>query len=53
MLHTKYISCVGLMLSEEDFKIFSRYKSMGANDPRGMAGLHPRGLIGRNYVGDH
>ena len=26
---------------------------MGANDPRGMAGLDLRGLIGRTYVGDH
>ena len=26
---------------------------MGANDPRGMASLDPRGLIGRIYVGDH
>ena len=28
-------------------------KSMGANDPRGVASLDPRGLIGRIYVGDH
>ena len=26
---------------------------MGANDPRGMASLDPRGLIGRIYVGEH
>ena len=26
---------------------------MGANDPRGMASLDPRGLIGRIYVGVH
>ena len=26
---------------------------MGANDPRGVASLGPRGLIGRIYVGDH
>ena len=32
---------------------FSHYKSMGANDPRGVASLDPRGLIGRIYVGDH
>ena len=25
---------------------------MGANDLRGVAGLGPRGLIGRIYVGD-
>ena len=38
---------------EEDVLSFSNYKSMGANAPRGMAGLDPRGLIGRIYVGDH
>ena len=27
--------------------------SMGANDPRGIANLDPRGLIGRIHVGDH
>ena len=26
---------------------------MGANDPRGMASLDPRGLIGRIYIGEH
>ena len=26
---------------------------MGANDPRGVASLNLRGLIGRIYVGDH
>ena len=26
---------------------------MGVNDPRGVAGLNPRGLIGRIYVGNH
>ena len=35
------------------FLSFSHYKSMGANDPRGMASLDPRGLIGRIYVVDH
>ena len=34
-------------------KFFSHYKSMGANDPRGMASLDPRGLIGSIYVVDH
>ena len=38
---------------EEDFLSFSHYKSMGANDPRGVASLGPRGLIGRIYVGGH
>ena len=26
---------------------------MGANDPRSMANLDPRGMVGRIYVGDH
>ena len=30
------------MVSEEDF--FSHYKSMGANDPRGVAQFGPQGL---------
>ena len=38
------------MVSEKIFLSFSHYKSMGANDPRGMASLGPRGLIGRIYV---
>ena len=51
MLHTKYVS---LMVSEKKiFLSFFNYKSMGANDPRGIASLDPRGLIGRIYVGDH
>ena len=42
------------MVSEKKiFFYFSHYKSMGANDPWGMASLDPRGLTGRNYVGDH
>ena len=38
------------MVSEK--KIFSHYKFMGANDPRGVASFGPRSLIGRIYVGD-
>ena len=52
LLHTKYISC-GPQGFREDFLSFSHYKSMGANDPRGVASLDPRGLIGRIHVGDH
>ena len=29
------------MVSEEDFVSFPNYKSMGVNDPRGMASLDP------------
>ena len=38
---------------EEDFLDFSHYKSITANDPRGVASLGPSGLIGRIYVVDH
>ena len=34
-------------------KIFYNYKSMGANEPRCVANLDPRGMVGRIYVGDH
>ena len=33
------------------FLSFSHYKSMGANDPRVVAGLGPMGLIGVNAEG--
>ena len=32
---------------------FSYCKSMGDDDPRGLANLDPRGMIGRIYVGYH
>ena len=35
------------------FTFFSYYKSMEANDPRGVANLDPRGMIGRIYEGYH
>ena len=35
------------------FLSFSHYKALGDNDPRCVASLGPRGLIGRIYVGDH
>ena len=47
------MNCGPYGFREEDFLSFSHYKSMGANDPTGEAGLDPRGLIGRIYVGDH
>ena len=53
MLHTKYVSCRPNGFREKDFLFFSHYKSMGSNDPRGVASLDPRGLIDRIYVGDH
>ena len=49
--HTKYISSGPYSFREEDF--FSHYKSMGANDPQGVASLNPSILIGRIYVVDH
>ena len=53
LLHTKYMSCEPRGFREEDFLSFSHYKSMGANDPWGMANLDPRGFTDRIYVGDH
>ena len=41
------------MVLENIFLSFSHYKSMGANDPRGVASVNPSGLIGRIYVGDY
>ena len=41
------------MVSEKKiFKDFSHCKSMGANDPRGVANWGPRGMVGRIYIGD-
>ena len=34
------------MVSEKIFSSFSHYKSMGANDPWGVASLDPRGMVG-------
>ena len=39
------------MVSEK--KIFFHYKSMGVNDPQGVAKLDPRGMVGKIYVGHH
>ena len=53
LLYTKYISSGPHGFRQADFLSFSHYKSMGANNPLGVAILGPRGLIGRIYVGDH
>ena len=53
MLHTTYVSCGPHGFREEDFLSFFHYKSMRANDPRGVTSFGPRGLIGRIHVGDH
>ena len=54
LLQTKYIGSGPHGFREEDgFKSFSHYKSVEANDPRGVANLEPRGVVGRIYVGDH
>ena len=50
---TKYISCGPNDFREEDLLKFSHYKSVGANDYRGMASLDHRGMVGRIYVGNH
>ena len=53
LLYAKYVSCDPHGFREEDFLSVSHCKSVGANDPWGLASLDPRGLIGRIYVGDH
>ena len=53
LLHTKYVSSGPHGFREEDFLSFSHYKSMGTNNPPGVANLDPRGMVGRIYVGDH
>ena len=53
LLHPKYISSGPHGFREEDFLSFSHYKSLGDNDPWGVASLDPRGMVGRIYVGDH
>ena len=51
---TQNIKALGLMVSEKKiFLRFSYYKSMEVNDPRGVANLDPRGMIGRIYEGYH
>ena len=53
LLLTKYESSGPCGFGEEDFFMFSHCKSMGANDPRGVAIFDPRGMIGRIYIEDH
>ena len=43
-----------LIWTLDDFlNFFFHYKSMGANEPRGVANLDPRGMVGSIYVSDH
>ena len=44
LLHTKYIRH---MVSEKKIFCFSHYKSMGDNNPRGVANMDPRCMVGR------
>ena len=44
LLHTKYVNCGPHGFREEDFLIFFHYKSMGANDPRGVRPVWTQGL---------
>ena len=53
LLHTKYISSGPYVFREEDFWSFSHFKSMEANESRGVANLDPKDMVGRIYVGDH
>ena len=51
LLHTKYLSS-GPYSFREDLS-FSHFKSMGANEPRRMANLVPKCMVGKISVGDH
>ena len=51
LLHTKYKSSGPHGLREEDF--FPYCMTMGHDDPRGVANLAPRGMIGRIYIEYH
>ena len=53
LLHTKYKSSWPHGFREDFLYVFSYYKSMEANDPRGVANSDPRGMIGRIYEGYH
>ena len=50
LLHTEYLSS-GPSGFNEDFWSFCHYKSMGTNEPRGVANLDPRSMVGRIYEG--
>ena len=52
LLHTKYKSS-GPHGLRDFFFIFSYCMTMGDDDPRGVANLDPRGMIGRIYVEYH
>ena len=49
--YTQNIEALDLMVSEK--KTFSYCKTTGDDDPRGVANLEPRCMIGRIYVGYH
>ena len=42
-----------MVIEKKIFYVFSYYKSMEVNDPRGVANLDPRAMIGRIYEGYH
>ena len=52
LLHTKYLSSGTYGFRIEGLSV-SHFKSMGANEPQGVANLDPKGMVGRIYVGDH
>ena len=47
--YTQNLKALDLMV----FLMFSYVKSTGDDDPRGVANLDPRSMIGRIYVGYH
>ena len=53
LLHTKYKSSGAHGLRGEYFFYISYCLTMGDDDPRGVANLHPMGMISRIYVEYH
>ena len=54
LLNTKFESSGPCGFGEEDcFLCFSHCKSIGANDPRGVAIFDPMGMVGGIYKEDH
>ena len=57
LLNNRYILkilALSLVVSEKTFEVFFSYITLYKYMTHwGMAGLEPRGLIGRIYVGDH
>ena len=52
LLHLN-IKAIGLMVSEDFFKVFPPIIKKLMTDSQGMAKLDPKGMVGTIYAGDH